>query len=120
MAKNGYLEKKAAKDQALIEAGVQCGKQQMVDYISCVLRNPKYVEKDIHGRDRIDKIMVGLYEYDRKYEKAYTKDVEADVAQEHLDDELREIYGDELVPFRERQPDIIQMNYSKARKGWVD
>lgn len=120
MSRNGYLEKKQAREQALLDIGVQCGKQQIVDYLSCVLHNPKYVEKDIHGRDRIDKIMVGLYDYDRKYEKAYTKDVEADVAQEHLDEELREIYGDELIPFKERQPYVLQMNYSKARKGWVD
>lgn len=119
MGENGYLKKKQEREQALLDIGVTCGKQQMVDYLTCVLRNPLYVGKDIFGRDRIDRIMVGLLTYDKKYEKAYTKDVEADVAQEHLDNELRQVYGDELVPFKERQPDVVQMNYSKARKGWV-
>ena len=120
MSKNGYLEKKAVREQTLLDIGVQCGKQQIVDYIACVLRNPKYVGKDIFGRDRLDMVMVGLEEYDKKYSGAYTTDKEADVKQEHLDDELREAYGDELVPFAERQPYVIQMNYNKARKGWVD
>lgn len=120
MANNGYLAKKQAKDQALIEAGVQCGKQQMVDYLTLTLRNSDYVGKDIFGRERIEKVIAGLYHYENKYKNAYTKHKEADVAQDHLDDELREVWGDELVPFAERQPDIIQLNYNKARKGWVD
>ena len=120
MSKNGYLEKKAAKDQALIEAGVQCGKQQIVDYLTLVLRNPVYVKKDIHGRERIELIIAGLYHYEKKFQNAYTKHKEADVAQEHLDAELREVWGDDLVPFAERQPDVMQYKYDKAKKGWVD
>lgn len=120
MSKNGYLEKKAAKDQALIDAGVQCGKQQMVDYLTLVLRDPDYVGKDIFGRERIEKVIAGLYHYEKKYQNAYTKHKEADVAQEHLDDELREVWGDDLVPFAERQPDVMQHKYDKAKKGWVD
>ena len=117
---NAYLDKKAAREQALIDAGVQCGKQQIVDYLTLVLRDPKYVKKDIHGRERIELILVGLHDYEKRFEKAYTKDKEADVAQDHLDDSLREVWGSDLVPFRERQPDVIKMNYNKARKGWVD
>lgn len=114
-----YLDKKAAREQALIDAGIACGKQQIVDYLTLVLRDPKYVKKDIHGRKRIELIFVGLHDYERRYEKAYTVDKEADVAQQHLDDELREVYGDDLVPFAERQPDVVQLNY-KRRKDWVD
>ena len=117
---NAYLDKKAARDQALIDAGVQCGKQQIVDYLTLVLRDRNYVGKDIFGRERIDKVLAGLVYYDGKFEKAYTKDKEADVAQDHLDDALREVYGDELVPFEIRQPNVVQLGYKKARKGWVD
>lgn len=116
----GYIQKLHGTKQALIDAGIQCGKQQIVDYLTLVLRDPVYVAKDIHGRERIAKILVGLHEYEKKFEKAYTKDKEADVAQEHLDAMLREVYGDDLVPFAERQPDVMQMNYNKARKGWVE
>ena len=120
MGNNGYLEKKRQREQDLLDIGVQCGKQQMVDYITCVLRNPKYVGKDIFGRGRIDLVLLGLHEYNQKYAGACTTDKEADVKQEHLDKELRQVYGDELVPFAERQPHVIRMNYNKAKKGWVD
>lgn len=115
---NAYLDKKANREQALLDIGLACGKQQMADYITCVLRNPLYVGKDIFGRDRIEKVLVGLMDYDKKYKKAYTLDKEADVAQQHLDDELRQVYGDELVPFEVRQPDIKILGYEKSRKGW--
>lgn len=118
--KNGYLAKQQAKEQALIEAGVQCGKQQMVDYLTLVLRDPDYVGKDIFGRDRIEKVIAGLYHYEKKFQNAYTKHKEADVAQEHLDTMLREVWGDDLVPFAERQPDVLMPGYNKKKKGWVD
>ena len=117
---NAYLDKKASREQALLDIGVTCGKQQMIDYIACVLRNPKYVGKRTLGRDAIDKIMVGLMDYDKEYEAAYTLDKEADVAQQHLDDELRQLYGDELIPFEVRQPHIRILGYDKSRKGWKD
>ena len=82
--------------------GTDISKEQMVDYLTLVLRNPTYVGKDIFGRDRIDKIMVGLGDYDRRFSDAYTVKKEADVAQEHLDDALREVYGDDLVVYRIR------------------
>lgn len=118
--KNGYLAKQQAKEQALIEAGIKCGKQQIVDYLTLVLRDPDYVGKDIHGRDRIDRIFVGLQVYDDRFKNAYTLHKEADVAQDHLDALLREVYGDDLIPFAERQPDVVQIKYHKARKGWVE
>ena len=95
MGKSGYLAKQQEKEKALIEAGIA------------------------FGRERIDKVMAGILHYDKLFEKAYTLDKEADVAQEKLDDALREVYGDEFIPFSERQPDVLQPKYNKSRKGWV-
>lgn len=117
---NAYLDKKADREKNLLDIGTACGKQQMVDYITCVLRNQKYMGKDTFGRKRIDRVLIGLLDYDKEYAKAYTIGKEADVAQKHLDDELRQLYGDELVPFEERQPEIFRPGYNKKRKGWVD
>lgn len=116
----GYIQKLHGTQQALIDAGIQCGKQQIVDYLTLVLRDPDYVDKDIHGRGRIDKIIAGIYNYDRMFEKAYSTDKEADYYQDKLDDRLREVYGNELVPFVERQPDVLQPRYNKKKKGWVE
>lgn len=119
MGKSGYLAKQQEKEKALIEAGIACGKQQVADYLVLVLRDPTYMGKDTFGRERIDKVMAGILHYDKLFEKAYTLDKEADVAQEKLDDALREVYGDEFIPFSERQPDVLQPKYNKSRKGWV-
>lgn len=118
MARNGYLEKKLAVQQALIDAGVQCGKQQIVDYLTIALREPDVVRDDAWGRERIDRLFAKLEELDKEYADAYTSSKEADYLQEKLDRKLREVYGDELVPFEKRQPDIIRPGYEKSRKGW--
>lgn len=39
----GYIQKLHGTNQALIDAGIQCGKQQIVDYLTLVLRDPDYV-----------------------------------------------------------------------------
>lgn len=118
MGKNSYLQKKQELQQALIDAGVQCGKQQIVDYLTIALREPAVVSTDIWGRGRIDKLFAMLEALDKEYEGAYTTGKEADYLQEKLDRKLREVYGDKLVPFAERQPHVKQPGYAKSRKGW--
>ena len=117
---NPFLAKQEAIRQKCFEVACDTTSQQFFDYMCIVLNDPEIMGKDIFGRERIEKVFLGLHEYEMMFDKAYTKHKEADVAQKHLDDMLREVYGDDLVPFAERQPDVLQMDYSKARKGWVD
>lgn len=44
---------------------------------------------------------------------------QADKKQEELDALLLEIWGDDLSKFYERYPEIKQIRYDKAQKGWV-
>lgn len=118
--KNDYLKKKEKHEHDLIEAGIKCGKQQIVDYLTLVLHDPLYVDKDIFGVGRIEKVLVGLEAYDEMFKDAYTVHKEADYYQEKLDERLRDVVGDRLIPFKERQPDIFQPKYNKRKKGWVD
>lgn len=118
MAKNGYLAKKQAVSQALLDAGMACGKQQIVDYLTIALRDPAVVGKDTWGRERIDKLFAALEALDKEFADAYTTKKEADYLQDKLDRKLREVYGDNLVPFEVRQPDIKILGYEKSRKGW--
>ena len=117
-AKNAYVAKQFAVKQALVDAGVASGKQRMVDYMTIALRDPAIVGKDIWGRGRIDKLFAELEALDKEYAEAYTTGKEADHLQDKLDRKLREVYGDDLVPFSVRQPDIMQPGYEKSRKGW--
>lgn len=118
MAVNGYLTKRAGFNQALLDIGIQCGKQQIMDYMTIALRDPNVVGNDIFGRERILKVFAAIEALDKEFVDAYALEAESDYLQEKLDQKLREVYGDELVPFHVRQPHIKQPGYQKARKGW--
>lgn len=118
--KNQFLAKEAERKQRVLDAGVEHGAQKIVDYLTLVLRDPEYVGSDVFGRERIDKVIAGIIAYDKEFIRAYNvKDPEADVFQDRLDRLLREVYGDELVPFAERQPYILKLEY-KPRREWTN
>ena len=122
MAKNGYLEKKAYREKALLDIGVDSGAQRIIDYLQVVLHDPKVMggQKNIFGPKKLRRILAAIDERDKYYAKAYTLDKEADKLQEELDQELRDIWGEEAYPFDERQPYIKKPEYKKTMKGWVD
>ena len=122
MAKNGYLEKKAYRERALLDIGVDSGAQRIIDYFQCVLRDPEVMggEKSIIGRKKLLRILEAVEKRDKYYANAYTLHKDADKLQEELDKELRDTWGEAALTFTERQPYIKQPEYKKAMKGWVD
>ena len=122
MAKNAYLEKKAYREKALLDIGVDSGAQRIIDYLQAVLHDPKVMggEKNIFGPKKLRRILAAIDERDKYYANAYTLDKEADKLQEELDQELRDIWGEEAYSFDERQPYIKKPEYKKTMKGWVD
>ena len=118
--KNAYLEKKAYREKALLDIGIDSGAQRIIDYLQIVLHNPEVMGKDVHGPKRLRKILDAIEALDKHYARAYTLDKEADVLQEQLDRELRDIWGQEAYSFAQRQPYIKRPEYKKAMKGWVD
>jgi hypothetical protein len=75
--------------------------------------------KDTFGRKRIEKINEKTMELDDYFNPAFSSHVEAERYQEEMDRKLREIYEDDLVPFRERYPYLKDFKYDKPKKGWV-
>lgn len=114
-----FLEKQKEKYQTLIDLSVTCGKQQIVDYLTIALHDPEVMGRDTFGRGRIERVLAKMEQLDKEFSRAYTLDKEADYLQEKVDQRLREVYGDELIPFSERQPCVKQLGYKKSRKGWV-
>lgn len=57
MAKNAYLEKQAAARQAYFIAGLQSGRQQILDMVSLVLRDPDIMGSDTFGKARLLKVV---------------------------------------------------------------
>lgn len=94
MAKNGFLERQKATQRAYFDAGVQSGRQQIMDMMSLVLRDPDIMGKDTFGKDRLLKVVKGIGEYIDTYEKAWQKDDETDYYRAKLDQALAEAYGE--------------------------
>lgn len=116
---NSYLDNQKQMQQYYFETGEAVGFQRCLDYMQWLLRNPKYVGKDIFGRKRWEKLYKGLKECDQVFGEAFTHGVNADYCQEKLDGNIREIFGDDALPFAERYPRFKQVSYKKAKKGWV-
>ena len=120
MAKNDYLEKKAYREKALLDIGVDSGAQRIIDYLQVILHDPKVMGKDVFGKGRLKIVLDAIDERDKYYADAYTTKKNADKLQDELDKELKDIWGDEAYSFDERQPYIKKPEYRKAMKGWVD
>lgn len=116
---NAYLERQAQMQQYYFEQGEAVGFQRCLDYMQTLLRNPAYVGKDIFGRKRWELLYEGLKDCDKTFGDAFTMSVDADYYQEKLDANIREIFGDDTLPFAERYPMFKKVKYDKARKGWV-
>lgn len=117
MAKqNAFLAKQQALQQAHFTAGLQSGRQQIIDMVSLVLRDPDIMGKDTFGKERLLKVVKGIGEYIDKYQKAWEKDDETDYYQKKLDDALAEAYGEGLNDsFYQRYEFAPEYNYVKGR-----
>lgn len=120
MGKNDFQHRLMKQKQAMLEVGMDTGFQKCWDLIQICLRDPEAVGKDTFGKERMKKLHAALMKHERDLGKAMLPmvEIEADKKQDELDALLREIWGDELVPFYERYPYIKPIDYSKGRKEW--
>lgn len=118
MAKNDYLARQRAAQQTYLDIGEEMGVQKAWDYIQIALRDPEVMGKNTLGIGKIKKLYAKLSEVADHYKTAFSDDKEADYYQEELDGVLREIWGDDLVPFFERYPYIKKQQYAKGKKDW--
>ena len=116
MAKNDFLARQKAMQQACFDAGLQCGRQQILDMMTLVLRDPTIMGKDIFGKERLMKVVKGIGECIDKYEPAWGKSDETDYYQNKLDAALAEAYGEELHDsFHKRYEYAPEFDYTKGR-----
>lgn len=114
--KNAFLEKQKATQRAYFEAGLQSGRQQILDMMSLVLRDADIMGKDTFGKDRLLKVVKGIGEYIDMYQKAWEKDDETDYYQKKLDDALAQAYGDGLADsFYQRYQFAPEFDYKTGR-----
>jgi hypothetical protein len=111
MAKNDFLAKQRALQQAFFDAGIQSGRQQIMDMLSLVLH-----DKYGFGKDRLVNVVQGIGEYIDKFQPAWEKSDEADYYMSKLDAALAEIYGESLHDsFYERYKYAPEYDYMKGK-----
>ena len=116
MGKNDFLAKQKALQRACFDAGLQCGRQQIIDMMSLVLRDADIMGKDTFGKDRLLKVVKGIGEYIDKYQKAWEKDDETDYYRAKLDDALAQAYGEGLHDsFLKRYDVAPEYDYNTGR-----
>lgn len=111
-----YMEQRKAFMSAGFEAGITSGRQQIMDMVSLVLRDPEIMGKDIFGRERLLKVVKGVGDYIDRYELAWKKHDETDHMQKMLDANLAEAYGEKLADsFHVRYPYAPEYDYVKGK-----
>lgn len=116
MAKRDFMARQREMQRTYLDVGLQCGRQQILDMMSLVLRDPEIMGKDIFGKDRLLKVVKGIGECIDKYQPAWERSDDADYYQKKLDDALAEAYGEELHDsFHKRYEYAPEYDYTKGR-----
>ena len=115
---NSFLAKQEAIQKGCFTAGLQSGRQQIIDMVSLVLRDPEIMGKDTFGKERLLKVVKGIGDYIDKFQPAWERTDETDYYRDKLDAALAEAYGDGLHDsFANRYPYAPDYNYKTGR--WV-
>ena len=116
MGKNDFQARLQAAKNAYFQAGLESGRQQILDMVTLVLRDPEIMGKDIFGKDRLLKVVKGIGDKIDEYELAWKKDNETDHVRDQLDRNLTEAYGEELKDsFLVRYPYAPEYDYVKGK-----
>ena len=116
MAKNDFLTRQAETQRAFFEAGVRSGRQQILDMVSLVLRDPEIMGKDTFGKERLLKVVKGVGEYIDVYNLAWQKHDDTDYWRYKLDAALAQAYGDDLHDsFLKRYECAPEYDYMKGK-----
>ena len=116
MAKNDFLARQAATQRAFFDAGLQSGRQQIIDMVSLVLRDPEIMGKDTFGKERLLKVVNGIGDYIDKFNLAWQKHDDTDYWRVKLDEALSEAYGENLHDsFTRRYQAAPEFDYVKGK-----
>jgi hypothetical protein len=116
MGKNGLLERQRIERQAYFNAGLQTGRQQILDMMSVVLNDPAVMKKDVFGKRRLLVVVEEIGNRIDVFQKAWNIDPEADYYRDKLDEQLAKIYGKEMYDtFSKRYEYCRDYDYKKGK-----
>lgn len=112
MAKSGYLDRQRAVYRKLLDAGMDCGEQYMIDCVMIALHRQGW------GYTRIKRLVDDVEKLRKYFAPSLVRGMEQDIYQERMDEEIRSFVGTEqpFVPFAQRYPAIEQTGYDKLPK----
>lgn len=113
MKQSGLMQRQQEREDAALAAGIRIGVQYAIDTLNISLH-----EADGWGYDRQMRLMEIWRDNRQYYKKALDfREVEADVFRDKLDKGLVTVIGgkSELIPFRERYPDLKPIRYDRRR-----
>ena len=116
MGKNWFLEKQKITNQAYFDAGLQMGRQQILDMMCIVLNDPDIMGKDTFGKDRLLKVVKGVGDYIDVFQKAWERDDETDYYRAKLDQSLSKAFNRQLKDtFDKRYEYCSDFDYVRGR-----
>lgn len=115
--KNDYIARRNADRLECFRAGLDSGRQQMLDFIVLVLNDPKYMGKDVFGKARLLKCVEGIKDMMEEYDTAFQKQPETDYWQELMDAKLAKAFGVYKLEadFTQRYPHAARFDYERGR-----
>lgn len=116
MGKN-LLARQKETNKAYFDAGLQMGRQQILDMMSLVLNDPEIMGKDTFGKERLTRVVIGIQEYINRYQPAWERCDEADYYQVKMDEALASVYGGLADSFYQRYKFAPEYNYKTGRWG---
>lgn len=116
MGKNGLIQKQQKTNRAFFNAGVEMGRQQVIDMLCIVLHDPDIMQKDTFAGNRLLKVVKGIGDKIDYYFRAWQKNDEADYWQAKLDADLESAFGVPLQDsFYKRYEYSPEFDYSTGR-----
>lgn len=116
MAKNDFFARQRAIQQGFFDAGLQYGRQQIIDMMSLVLHDPDIMGKDTFGKDRLLKVIENIGTYMDYYQPAWERNDETDYYRVKMDEALTRAYGADLHDsFMKRYEIAPEYDYMKGK-----
>lgn len=99
---NEYIRRRDARVNAYRTAEKDTTIQFMTDTLMLTLNDSDVMGKDVFGKKRLTKVVIAWGKKYDKYHPAFEDGDERDYYQVKLDESIKKIMGDDMVPFAER------------------
>lgn len=117
MKQSGYLKRQADVQDKLLRIGTEVGQQQVFDALALALRDPAVMgAKCVFGPAKVKTVCQRVQEIVQEFADAWSPSPEQDYQQDRLDRALKDIFGEELQPFKQRYPFMKEQKYRRIKR----